>query len=109
MVLNLASVILKEYGYDVRSMESAEECIKLNETLEGFDLLLTDIVMPQMNGSELYRRLVAVRPGLKVLFMSGYLDDTVALHGVTDERGNFIQKPFTVQALTKKVREILDK
>jgi PAS domain S-box-containing protein len=109
MVRNLAAVILKEYGYDVRCMESAEECIRVTDNLERVDLLLTDIVMPHMNGSELYRRLVALRPELKVLFMSGYLDDTVALHGVTDERGNFIQKPFTVQSLTKKVRELLDK
>ena len=109
MVRKLTSVILREYGYEVFCAGNAGECIELAEKKGKVDLLLTDIVMPQMNGSDLYRRLAAMRPGLRVLFMSGYLDDTVALHGVAGEGENFIQKPFTIRALTKKVREALDK
>ncbi len=109
MVRNLTMVILREYGYQVFCAGNAGECIELVEKTGKVDLLLTDIVMPHMNGGDLYRQLAAMRPELKVLFMSGYLDDTVALHGVAGESENFIQKPFTIRALTEKVREALDK
>ncbi len=107
-VRNLACAILREHGYRVFSAGSAEECISLFQKTGPVDLLLTDVVMPEMNGRELSQRLVATYPKLKVLFMSGYMDDWIANHGVPAEADNFIQKPFSIQTLTKKVRQVLD-
>ena len=76
---------------------------------QGFepDLVLTDVVMPGMSGAELAQRLRSDRPGLKVLYMSGYPDDAIAPHGVLDPGTPFIQKPFSERALAVKVREAL--
>jgi DNA-binding NtrC family response regulator len=71
-------------------------------------LLLTDVVMPGMNGKALYREAAVLRPGLKVLYMSGYTDNVIAHRGVLDSGVAFIQKPFTVEAIAAKVREVLD-
>ena len=72
------------------------------------DLLLTDVVMPRMSGRELAERLRAERPGLRVLFMSGYTDDAMLRQGVARPAGRFLQKPFTAQQLAAKIREVLD-
>jgi YesN/AraC family two-component response regulator len=72
------------------------------------DLLLTDVVMPGMNGQDLAKQLITLHPESVCLFMSGYSDDVIAHRGMLDEHVNFIQKPFTMQALTAKVREVLD-
>ena len=69
---------------------------------------MTDIVMPDMNGRDLAKTLMPIRPRLKRLFMSGYTSDVIAHHGVLSEGVNFIQKPFTMKILAEKVREILD-
>ena len=71
------------------------------------DLLLTDVVMPEMNGRELAKRMLEYFPGLKVLFMSGYAANVIAHHGVLDDSVNFIQKPFSVDGLASKVRDAL--
>ena len=71
-------------------------------------LLLSDVVMPEMNGRELMHRLTPVRPGLRVLYISGYSDEAVARQGVLDPGTAFMQKPFTPDALARKVREVLD-
>ncbi len=72
-------------------------------------LLFTDVVMPQMGGQILSDRLKGLRPNIKVLFMSGYMDNAIAHHGVLDPAVAFIQKPFSPMALAHKVREVLDK
>jgi DNA-binding response OmpR family regulator len=72
-------------------------------------LLITDVVLPGMNGHDLYDRLASERAGLKVLFMSGYPGDILSKQGLTPEGVNLIQKPFTLQAFTVKVREILNR
>jgi len=85
------------------------DVLALAERHDGpIHLLLTDVVMPEMNGRELARRLTAVRPGVRVLYMSGYADEAVAQHGVLDPGTAFLQKPFTPEALAKKVRGVLD-
>jgi two-component system cell cycle sensor histidine kinase/response regulator CckA len=72
------------------------------------DLLLTDVVMPDINGKELFARLAGQFPGLRVLYMSGYTNNVIAHKGVLDEGIHFIQKPFTVFGLASKVREVLE-
>ncbi|MBT3289813.1 MAG: response regulator, partial [Victivallales bacterium] len=81
----------------------------LTEHTGPLDLLLTDVIMPDTNGRELYEELVSSRPGLKVLYMSGYTGNVIAHHGVLDAGVDFIQKPFSVQGLAQKVREVLDR
>ena len=69
---------------------------------------MTDVVMPEMNGRDLAERLLALHPELKVLFMSGYTANVIAHHGVLDEGVHFIQKPFSMQDIARKVREAMD-
>jgi DNA-binding NarL/FixJ family response regulator len=71
--------------------------------------LLTDVVMPQMGGRQLADRLAAVRPEIKVLFMSGYVDDAAVRHNIRESAAAFLPKPFTPDALARKVREVLDR
>lgn len=109
MVRDVASRILKLGGYEVIVAASVTECLELVGQHNGpIHLLLTDVIMPEMNGRELHRRLTSLRPGLKVLFMSGYTGDALAHRQVLEGGVNFIQKPFTIQCLIDKVREVLD-
>ena len=71
-------------------------------------MLITDVIMPEMNGRDLAQQLLTLRPKLKRLYMSGYTSDVIAHHGVLDEGIHFLQKPFTVEALAGKVREVLE-
>lgn len=109
MVCNLACSILKKNGYKVIEVLGAEECLRtLANQHSAIDLLITDVIMPKMNGRELYERLALTHPGLKVLYMSGYADNVISVHGVLEEGVHFIQKPFSVEVLSSKVREVLD-
>jgi len=109
-VRNVVCSILAKHGYRVINARDALECQNLtDDTNRSIDLLITDIVMPEKTGWELYRHLVTVWPQLKVLYMSGYTDDVIAHRTVEDKEIDFIQKPFTVQSLTAKVREILER
>jgi CheY-like chemotaxis protein len=109
-VLKLASRILKEQGYRILEAATGEEALKICKENKGpFHLLLTDVVMPQMSGRQLKERLGQVGQGFKVLYMSGYTDNAIVHHGVLEKGTNFIQKPFTLEGLARKVREVLDK
>jgi CheY-like chemotaxis protein len=101
--------ILRRRGYKVIVARDPAEALLLCEThVEPIDLLLTDVVMPQMSGPELAERLADTRPTMKILCMSGYTDDSVVRHGVLKSGMVYLQKPFTPASLTKKVRETLD-
>ena len=108
-VRKLAVRFLENGGYRVREAGDPEECIEIltNSDLK-VDLLLTDVVMPGMNGRELFEKLAASHPDLKVLYMSGYTDEAIARHGVLNRGVHFIQKPFSIHDLLKKVRETID-
>jgi PAS domain S-box-containing protein len=109
MVRDLAEHVLSGLGYRVSSAGSGAEALALVAALEApIDLLLTDVIMPSMSGRELHERLLRGRPGLPVLFMSGYTDNVIAPHGVLDAGTHFIQKPFTMRALAALVRSVLD-
>ncbi len=103
----IAQTILRRCGYRVLVAESAADALAVCQGHAPIDLLLTDVVMPQMSGAELARRAGVERPALKVLCMSGYTDDSILRHGITDSTISFLQKPFTSETLAAKVREVL--
>jgi CheY-like chemotaxis protein len=106
-VRGLAARTLEELGYSVRAAGSAEEA-RETAAAEPPELLVTDVVMPGDSGRRLAEDLGARLPGLRVLFMSGYTDDAVLAQGVSHATAPFLQKPFTPDALARKVREVLD-
>jgi PAS domain S-box-containing protein len=109
VVRKLASQVLRFYGYQVIEAENGSDALRTAESYgQTIDLLLTDVVMPEMSGRELSQQIAVLRPEMKLLFMSGYTDDAVVHHGVLDAKTNFIQKPFGPEALARKVREVLD-
>jgi DNA-binding NtrC family response regulator len=105
----VARGILGKSGYHIIEASNAAEALLHSDRHPGtIHLLLSDVVMPQMSGPELARRLATVRPDMKVLCMSGYTDDSIVRHGVLEAHLAYIQKPITPEALTTKVREVLD-
>jgi len=108
-VRDLARDILAGCGYTVLEARHGAEALGISAAHAGkIDLMLTDVVMPEMNGRELAERLAAQRPETKVLYMSGYTDHAVVHHGVLAPQTEFLQKPFTEAVLTRKLRELLD-
>ena len=108
-VRTLARKMLASHGYTVLAAPSGADALELAASHAGpIHLLVTDVVLPGMSGRELAARFQSVRPGLKVLYTSGYTDEAVVHHGVLDPGIAFLQKPFTSGALARKVRETLD-
>jgi PAS domain S-box-containing protein len=108
-ILNFGKRILTKLGYRAMIAGTPEKAIRLVEEYPGdIHLLVTDVVMPQMNGRALAERLVAIKPGMKCLYMSGYTANVIVHRGVLDEGVHFLQKPFTTDDLASKVREALD-
>jgi PAS domain S-box-containing protein len=107
-ILEMGKMMLEELGYQVLAVCSPDEAIVLAEEHMGeIDLLITDIVMPKMNGRELAERLQSLYPNMNILFMSGFTAEVIAHRGVLDDDVNFIQKPFSMTDLAVKVREAL--
>jgi two-component system, cell cycle sensor histidine kinase and response regulator CckA len=108
-MLNMGKGMLEKLGYTVLTADIPREAMHLAVEHTGtIDLLMTDVVMPEMNGRELAERLLQIKPGMKCLFMSGYTANVIAHHGVLDQGLHFIQKPFTIKELAAKVRKGLD-
>ena len=107
-VRKLAAMVLREIGYTVLEASGGEEALSLVSQYTGkIHLLLSDVVMPGMSGKELSERLKEQIPGMKVIFASGYTEDTILHHSVLDSEIEFIQKPFTPSSLSKKLRKVL--
>jgi PAS domain S-box-containing protein len=108
-VRKLARVVLADQGYQVLEAASGQAALFLCQNHPGtVDLLVTDVIMPQVTGPELFEKLRSQRPALAVLYMSGYTNDAITRHGPLEEGINFVQKPFTPSGLARKVREALD-
>ncbi|MBN2163891.1 MAG: PAS domain S-box protein [Pontiellaceae bacterium] len=108
-ILRMTNRMLTSVGYEVIATSSPKEAIELAETYcEKIDMLMTDVVMPEMNGRDLARAVLSLKPDLKVLYMSGYTANVIAHHGVLDEGINFIQKPFSRTDLSEKVTSVMN-
>jgi PAS domain S-box-containing protein len=110
VLIKVAKRMLTGAGYSVLSARDGEEGLRVAAAFPGvIHLLATDVIMPRVGGKELATELVRLRPGLKILFMSGYTEDAILQHGVLGAGTHLIAKPFTVSELTQKVREVLDR
>jgi len=109
-VRELTVRILQQLGYTILTASSGAEALEISQTHGGhIDLLLTDVVMPNMSGRQLADHLLSSRPKTKVLFLSGYTENTVVHHGVLDPGVDFLPKPFSRENLSKKLRDVLGK
>ncbi len=107
-VRKMTCKILSENGYDVIESENADNALDTAFEFEGeIHLLLTDVIMPDMKGPELYQRILEFKPGTRVLYMSGYTGDVITKHGILQEEIEFIQKPFTRKELLNKVARVI--
>jgi hypothetical protein len=108
-VRELSRTIMEMAGYKVLEASNGLAALELvARHKEPIDLLVTDVIMPKMGGGELVEALHAQRPKMRVLYLSGYTSDAIVCHGVSESKAAFLQKPFTVSALTQKIREVLD-
>jgi two-component system cell cycle sensor histidine kinase/response regulator CckA len=108
-ILKLATIMLARQGYTVVAASTPGEAIRLAREYAGdIQLLMTDVVMPEMNGRDLARNLLSLYPHIERLFMSGYTSDIIAHHGALEDGVFFIQKPFSMRELAAKVREALE-
>jgi CheY-like chemotaxis protein len=106
----LVRTMLQRCGYTVLEAKDGREALRIcREHDGGIDLLVSDMVMPGMNGTELAARAMALRPTLRILMVSGYTDDVICRHGIREKGIPFLQKPFAPDVLAQKVRDILDR
>jgi two-component system, cell cycle sensor histidine kinase and response regulator CckA len=109
-VRNLSGRVLREHGYTVLTASNGYEALDVVSACTGkIQLVVTDVVMPGMSGKALVDQLTERLPGLKALYISGYTANAIVHHGILDSGVDFLQKPFTVKGMTKKVREVLDR
>ena len=108
-ILKVGKTMLERLGYHVLAASNPGDALRLARTRKDrIDLLITDVIMPEMNGRELAEKMLVLFPGLKVLFMSGYTADVIARRGILEEGVHFIQKPFSYREVAKKVRGAMD-
>jgi CheY-like chemotaxis protein len=108
MVRRLMCEVLERQGYTVLSCSTPKEGIELSQLHRGeIDLLLTDVVMPGMNGCDMANRILEIIPELRVVFMSGYTEHALSRDGEVDAQVEYLQKPFTLQTLTRKLARVL--
>jgi len=108
-IRDLLQLALRKNGYTVLAAESGREALDLVRDHSGvIDLLITDVMMPDMDGPELAKHMAVIRPETRTLFLSGYMDETLGDHGVLPANVNFIQKPFSPKVIAQRVRDILD-
>lgn len=102
--------MLKSLGYETLEAKDIDNALFFAQTYDkDIDLIISDIVMPGMSGPELFNKIRQIRPRSKVLYISGYTDNVISHHGILDKGINFLQKPFTLQALSRKIREVIEK
>jgi CheY-like chemotaxis protein len=108
-ILRMTRMMLERKGYTVLTAASPSEAVEKAKNHSGsIDLLMTDVVMPEMNGRDLAEEINSLYPGIRLLFMSGYTSNVIAHHGILDEGVAFIQKPFSMADMAEKVRKVLD-
>jgi two-component system cell cycle sensor histidine kinase/response regulator CckA len=107
-VRQLVCRMLRDAGFTAIECQEPLQAAGAAEAADALDLVVTDVVMPGLGGSQVFEQVSAVRPGVRVLFISGYAGETLALHGVSDKGVGFLQKPFTTEAFLRKVREVLE-
>jgi two-component system, cell cycle sensor histidine kinase and response regulator CckA len=110
VILKLTTRMLELQGYCVLAASTPSEAMRIaTRHIGNIRMLITDVIMPEMNGSELANSLLSLHPHLKTLFMSGYTADLIAHQGVLDPGVYFLQKPFSTKELAAKVKEVLDR
>jgi len=108
-ILKLTKIILEKMGYKLLTASTPGEAIDIAKSYYGrIHLLITDVVMPEMNGRDLAKNILSIYPDIKRLFMSGYTADVISRHGVLDAGVHFIQKPFSKHELLLKLKEALE-
>jgi CheY-like chemotaxis protein len=108
-VRSLVARVLRDRGYTVLEASNGQEALDAAQKYEGEILLLiTDIIMPGMNGKDLAAQLQSIRPDIRTLYVSGYTENAIVHRGILDSEVDFLQKPFTTRNLARKVREVLD-
>jgi two-component system cell cycle sensor histidine kinase/response regulator CckA len=109
IVRELAAKMLKRLNYNILPASNGTEALEIAKNYSGIiDLLITDVVMPGMNGRQLAERLLKIRPDIKVLFTSGYTENAIAHHGIIEKDLSFIGKPYSTRELAQKIRQLLD-
>ncbi|MGC8493575.1 MAG: response regulator, partial [Syntrophobacteraceae bacterium] len=109
-MLELGRKILERQGYRVLAAGRRSEALRMAQIHPGpIHLLISDVIMPEMDGKRLKSKLEEIKPGFKTIFMSGYTANVIAHHGVLDDGIDFLQKPFSVQSLAEKARDVLER